>query len=161
VIQRRENSETWETAPVLARLIFTRHPDWGKQAAAGQDNRTNPSLSFRPDVDVFPREAMALTRVAGGVSGGATDSPFADHAGDACCAFRESEDTNTGSQGTGAGAAGRRMSKEFQVVEKLNLLGQRTRAREDASELRLNVTTAGVQVSQLMWRDAPSATAID
>lgn len=149
-LQRRQNFEAWGTTPWYRRLLDlrTRHPDWEITLPLGVGQQDQPIFTIQVVTSsLFLREALRPQIVwLGWVSAGAIGLSLLLTMLVTTRALRpvkRIEDTiDRIAQGqVGAGRPDGGMSKEFQAVEKkLNLLGQKYQgAREDASELRLNV----------------------
>ena len=149
-LQRRQNFEAWGTTPWYRRLLDlrTRHPDWENTLPLGVGQQDQPIFTIQVVTSsLFLREALLPQLVwLGWVSAGAIGLSLLLTMLVTTRALRpvkRIEDTiDRIAQGqVSAGQPGGGMSKEFQAVEKkLNLLGQKYQgAREDASELRLNV----------------------
>lgn len=149
-LQRRQNFEAWGTTPWYRRLLDlrTRHPDWEITLPLGVGQQDQPIFTIQVVTSsLFLREALRPQIVwLGWVSVGAIGLSLLLTMLVTTRALRpvkRIEDTiDRIAQGqVGAGRPDGGMSKEFQAVEKkLNLLGQKYQgAREDASELRLNV----------------------
>ncbi|HEY2843321.1 MAG TPA: ATP-binding protein [Bryobacteraceae bacterium] len=150
LLQRREKFETWGNLPWYRRTLdlLNRHADWELTVGMGVSEQANPIFTIQVVTSsVFLRDALRPQIVwLAWVSGGAIGLSLLLTMLVTTRALRpvkRIEDTiDRIAQGRmGAEEPGGALSKEFRAVEnKLNLLGQQYRgAREDASELRLNV----------------------